>query len=163
MWHVTNLPCPLSHSISFSASYDLFIVCPIIEYVEITIEVPAFGLSFASEVNLAIISSVAVDHILNCARHCYEIIEFILIFMKTHLDSNTRCTQDNATFSDCGTSSDTNQGFTSTTWKNNYTRSCTTITKHFLQRLFLIRSVFLFQIWLDLWEILKVPSWNFRD
>ena len=94
MCHVTNLPCPLSHSISFSASYDLFIVCPIIEYVEITIEVPAFGLSFASEVNLAIISSVAVDHILNCARHCYEIIEFILIVMKTHLDSNTRCTPD---------------------------------------------------------------------
>ena len=51
-------------------------MCPIIEYVEITIEVPAFGLSFASEVNRAIMSSVAVDHILNCARHCYEIGEF---------------------------------------------------------------------------------------
>ena len=143
MFH--SLPCPLSHSMSFSASYDLFIVCPIIEYVEITIEVPALGLSLASDVNLAIISSVAVDHILNCARHCYEIGELIVIRWQTNLDSNTRCTQNNATFSDCGTSSNTDQGFTSTTWKNNYTRSCTTITKHFLQRLFLIGSVFCFK------------------
>ena len=73
-----------------------------------------------------------------------KLLSFFVIHYETNLDSNTRCTKNNTTLPDSGTSSDTNQGFTSTTWKHNHTRSCTTISKHFFQGLFLIRSVYVF-------------------
>lgn len=59
----------LSHSITLSASQDLFVVCPNMEYVLIAIEQP-MGLSLASEVNRHIWLSSMVDHILNWAFHC---------------------------------------------------------------------------------------------
>lgn len=58
-----------NHSITLSASHDLFVVCPNMEYVLIAIEQP-IGLSLASEVNRQIWLSSMVDHILNWAFHC---------------------------------------------------------------------------------------------
>ncbi len=60
---------PFNHSMTFSVSYERFPVNVIIEYVVIKIFAP-IGLSFASEVNLQIVLSSAVDHILNWVFHC---------------------------------------------------------------------------------------------
>lgn len=59
----------LSHSITFSVSYDRLVVSVIIEYVVMRILAP-IGLSFASWVKRQIVLSSAVDHILNCVFHC---------------------------------------------------------------------------------------------
>lgn len=59
----------LSHSITLSASQDLFVVCPNMEYVLMATEQP-MGLSLASDVKRQIWLSSMVDHILNWAFHC---------------------------------------------------------------------------------------------
>ena len=68
---ITIIPqsCSWIHFIVSSASHDRRCVCVIMLKVVISTPQP-IGLSLASEVNLQMVESSAVDHILNCCFHC---------------------------------------------------------------------------------------------